>query len=430
VETILLDPTQVKVNTRVREDFGDLQALSDSIAKHGNILPVIINRNNELIDGGRRLAAATLAHKPVLCVYYDTVDPVKMKELELEANLHRKDFTANERSKAVLELHSLMQSQYGISSCGASGGWTLQDTANKIGVSIAKVAEEIKIAKIIEDFPELANVEKKSDIKKAVKAINKLQHAVSGIKAYEEILATTENPFTLYQGDSLDYMTTIPSDSIDILLTDPLYGIEHDKLMIGAGGKTGGQSSTHYKFDDSTEPALRVYDFLAQESYRFTNSTAHVYIFLGAEHFTAVRNFFCNAGFNCYVKPIIWIKRTTGSCNAPTHWPSDCYEVILYARKEASRLVKEGMPNWIEVPPVLLSEKVHQYEKPVKLLDNLLQRSALPGQKLYDPFMGSGASIEAAIHRNMTAIGGDLSQEAYAFAAKRMVEVMERKRAA
>lgn len=428
MEIVKLDPSEIIAENRWREDLGDLKELAKSIKKFGNILPVIINRNNYLIDGERRVRAAALAEVKVTCVYNDTVDPFKMKELELEANLHRKDFTPAEKATAVKDLHKLMQSQYGESSSGASGGWTIEDTAKKMNVSPSRVAKHLKTAAYIEEFPQLKNLEKESDINRAVKALGKLCQAVSGVKEFENILCKTENPFELHQVDSIDFIPTIPDNSIDILLTDPLYGIEHDKLMIGAGGKTGGQSSIGYKFDDNTEKALRVYKFLAFESFRFTTSTAHCYLFIGTEHFYTIRGFFIEAGFECYIKPIIWIKRTTGSNNSPEYWPSDCYESILYARKKDSKIIKEGMPNWIECLPVLLSEKTHQYEKPIKLLDNLLQRCCLPGQKLLDPFMGSGSSIEAGVTRKLYCTGCDISQEAYSFAVKRMVEfVMGRK---
>lgn len=426
METVILKPEQITVKDRYREDLGDLKSLSESIAKYGNILPIIVNRKHELIDGGRRTAAAALAGKEILCVYNDTVDEDMMKELEIEANLHRKDFTPSEYASAVSDFHARMQVKHGKAQPGASGGWTIEDTAKKAGVSKAKIREELEIAEAIKVFPGLENSKKRTDIKKAIKALGKLTHAVAGVEKYEKILEEKKGKlFELHKADALEFMLTVPDSSVNILLTDPLYGIEHDKLMIGLGGQTGGQSSTGYKFNDATEPALRGYEFLAYESYRFTSADAHAYIFMAHEHFYTIKTFFTNAGWLPYIKPIIWIKRSTGSCNFPTYYPSDCYEVILYCRKQESRLIKEGMPNWIECMPLTQGEKIHQYEKPVKLLDNLLQRSCLPGQTLFDPFMGSASSIEAGVTRKLYSIGCDNSQEAYAFASQRMVNFLE-----
>lgn len=426
MEILLLDPSEIIVREgmeRYRQELGDLKNLKDSISRFDQILPIIINRNKELIDGGRRLAVAEKLGIKLKAVYYDTVDELEMRQLELEANFHRKDYTPSEQAYAVRDLHRIMETQHGKSQPGASGGWTLDDTAKKLKVSRGSVIEKFKLAEIVDTFPELKKVEKATDIKKAAKALTKLNMAVQGYKKHEETLKKMEVPFELHCTDAFNYIPDIEDRSIDILLTDPLYGIEHHRIGLGGGGKTGGRSGTGYKFDDSVEPALRGYDFLAWESIRFTTDTTHAYIFLAIEHFNTVKSLFEKAGWRAYVKPIIWIKRETGACNLPTHWPADCYEAILYCRKDESRLVKEGMPNWIECPPVPPSEKIHQYEKPVPLLENLLKRSALPGGRLLDPFMGSASSVEAGIRRSLYCVGIDNSQEAYAFAVKRMAGV-------
>ena len=427
MEKLLLNPSEITVREgleRYRQDLGDLKSLKKSIERHGQILPIVINRKKELIDGGRRLAVLMELGKEVQAVYHDAVDELEMRQLELEANFHRKDFTPAEQAFAVRDLHRLMEVQHGKSSPGASGGWTLDDTAKKLKVSRASVIEKFKLAEIVDAFPELKNAKKATDIKKAAKALTRLNMTVQGFKKYEEELETRKGvPFELHCADALDYLTSVEDGSVDILLTDPLYGIEHHRIGIGGGGETGGRSGTGYKFDDSVEPALRGYDFLAQESYRFTTSNPHAYVFLAIEHFNSIKALFEKAGWRVYVKPIIWIKRETGQCNLPTHWPADCYEAILYARKDNSRLIKEGMPNWIECLPLNPSEKIHQYEKPVALLDNLLKRSAVPGGRLIDPFMGSASSIEAGIKRNLYCVGIDNSKEAYAFAVERMVKV-------
>ena len=43
---------------RSRTDFGDIELLKASIERYGIIQPLIIDHNNVLIDGGRRLRAA------------------------------------------------------------------------------------------------------------------------------------------------------------------------------------------------------------------------------------------------------------------------------------------------------------------------------------------------------------------------------------
>jgi len=208
---------------------------------------------------------------------------------------------------------------------------------------------------------------------------------------------------------------------VEIILTDPLYGIEADRLMQSVGGSTGGAFSTSgYKISDTTDKAMLSYRILAQESFRFTTDSAHGYIFVGPEYFWILRGTFLDAGWRVHVKPLIWIKREVGQCNVPHAWPASCYEMLMYIRKDNSRLVQEGKPDWVECPPVNPSARRHPYEKPTVLLKTLLERVGLPGQLVYDPFAGSGSTLEAATEMKLRSIGVEISSEAYANILERM----------
>ena len=44
----------IKVNDRIRQDYGDIQALAEDIEKNGLIQPPVISEDHVLIAGGRR----------------------------------------------------------------------------------------------------------------------------------------------------------------------------------------------------------------------------------------------------------------------------------------------------------------------------------------------------------------------------------------
>ena len=54
-EKILID--SVIITNRTRKDFGDINSLAESISAIGLLQPIVINENNELIDGQRRIKA-------------------------------------------------------------------------------------------------------------------------------------------------------------------------------------------------------------------------------------------------------------------------------------------------------------------------------------------------------------------------------------
>lgn len=427
MDVMWVEPTKIKVKEgldRYRTDMGDLQSLADSFKKVKQILPGIINRNYELIDGGRRLAAAIIAGHKYKCIFEDTVDPYEMRMLELEANLHRKDYTPAEEALAIRDLHLMKQNTYGKSTSGSQQGHTIEDTAKLIGKSRGTVYNAIEMAEMIDAFPQLKSAKKKGDIKKAAAGLVRLSQALVGMKSHADAVSNNATTFSLVNLDAVDHMKTVPDKSINILLTDPIYGIDADKTCMTIGGITGGDlTGSGYKIRDDKKSAYFYYKILAKESIRFCTEDAHGYCFVGPEHQHIIRQIFLRAGWRVHVKPLIWIKRGTGQCNVPTAWPASCYEMVLYMRREASKLVKEGMPDWIECLPVDPSKKLHPYEKPVALLNNLLARVALPGQKLYDPFMGSGATIEAGIANKLFSTGCEIDTAAYAIALSRIVKL-------
>lgn len=429
MEILQLDPTRVKVRdglTRYRTDMGKLEDLAESIARTRQILPIIITRNFELIDGGRRLAACMLKGLKVKAVFEDVKDDYEYRELELEANLHRKDFSPAEEALAIRDLHNLKQNRLGAGGSGTTEGWTITKTAELLGKTRGSVYNALEMATLIDSFPELKQAKKKSEIKKAGKALEKLVTAIDGIKRHEEAVKNNEQQYTLHNCDAAEHMCSVKDKSVDILLTDPLYGIGADLLSQTVGGRTGGCFSTAgFKIEDPKEAAYFYYHILAQQSFRFCTDKSHGYVFVGPEHFWKIREIFMAAGWRVHVKPLIWIKREVGQCNVPSAWPASCYEMLMYIRRDDSRLLREGMPDWIECPPVNPSEKRHPYEKPVKLLVELLERVALPGQLLYDPFMGSAASIEAGIKMKLFSVGVDIDKNAYAMALGRMADVQK-----
>lgn len=85
----------IKIGDRFRKDLGDYQALAESIKEVGLLHPVVINEDNILVAGARRLEACAeiLGWKEI------PVTVVTMKDIlkgEFHENSNRKDFTVEE----------------------------------------------------------------------------------------------------------------------------------------------------------------------------------------------------------------------------------------------------------------------------------------------------------------------------------------------
>ena len=430
-----MDPSLIKVKEglpRVRTDLGKIDELANSILKFGQLQPIVINRENQLVAGGRRLAACIVAGIKAKVCYVDAVDPLRMREMELEENVQRKDLTAPEAILAMDELHRLKEAIYGETSFGApkkgevKEGWSIQKTADLVGKTKASIAEDLLLAAALKNFPELKKLETKSEIKKAVKGMEKVMQQMEGLAKYEETIKQSRE-FVIVNRKMEDHIVGIPDSTIDLILTDPPYGISVFDQAIGIGGETGAEfTTTGIKYEDSEEYAKELLITLAKHSYRVTKDTAHAYVFCAPSHFWWLKGIMTEAGWNVRERPIVWIKKQHGQNNQPSLWPSSAYEFILFARKPNARLVLEGRVDWIQVDTVDPSARMHPAEKPVQLLKELISRTTLPGQYMLDPFMGSGSSIEAAASLKVLAIGCEKDVASYAATVTRMQRWKER----
>lgn len=98
----------ILVKDRVRRDLGDLEPLMSSLRRFGQMNPVIVTRDSELIAGHRRLESARrLGWDTIDAVSLDRVDEVRKLEMELEENVHRKDLSPEELLDGYTRLEKL-----------------------------------------------------------------------------------------------------------------------------------------------------------------------------------------------------------------------------------------------------------------------------------------------------------------------------------
>jgi ParB family transcriptional regulator, chromosome partitioning protein len=84
----------IKIDKRFRKDVGDIKKLANSISEVGLLHPLVLNENNELVAGQRRLEACKLLGWSEV-----PVNIVNLKDIvkgEFHENANRKDFTISE----------------------------------------------------------------------------------------------------------------------------------------------------------------------------------------------------------------------------------------------------------------------------------------------------------------------------------------------
>ena len=96
------------VRRRIRKEMKDIEALADSLKRYGQISPIVINKKNILIAGGRRLEAAKyLGWRTINVIISESNNELSRLELEVEENVQRHDFTMEEVAEATKRIYRL-----------------------------------------------------------------------------------------------------------------------------------------------------------------------------------------------------------------------------------------------------------------------------------------------------------------------------------
>tara|TARA_Y100000310_G_scaffold247602_1_gene253219 strand:- start:9630 stop:10880 length:1251 start_codon:yes stop_codon:yes gene_type:complete len=377
----------VKVGKRVREDYGDIEGLAQSIQKYGLLHPVIVSDAMELIAGERRFKAHVyLGLGEIEVKKIGELSEMERAEIELEENIKRKQFTWQEEVRGKMLLDSIKKSIYGVAVQGhESDGWGVKDTALALGESVGEVSQDILLAKGIEMYPELKKEKNKTS---AYKKLRRLKE--QAIRAeIQKKLADVSPVESAHLGDCREVMAKLEQE-FDLIVTDPPYGID-----LPSSGKEYKQYGRDDIFEDREYETDEMLEGAFGEMYRLLKDGRHAYVFFGIARMNAFHKLLTKAGFDVDPIPIIWSKGASSAAANSDGW-SRSYEAIFHCRKGKRELNRNPLDVAV-FKPVPSRLRIHPVEKPVGVMKLLIEVSTLPGEVVLDPFAGSGVVGEAAL---------------------------------
>lgn len=106
---MLINIEQIKIENRIRKDFGNIQELADDIKQNGLINPPVVISESDgtytLLTGERRVRAMKLlGYKQVEVRTWKSLDDEQKLNIEISENEARKDFSKSERMEYALKL--------------------------------------------------------------------------------------------------------------------------------------------------------------------------------------------------------------------------------------------------------------------------------------------------------------------------------------
>lgn len=412
---------------RQRKDLGNLDELAESMKKYGLIQPIVVDDIDFLIAGERRLRAAIiLGWDDIDVKRKSALTELEREEIELEENVRRKELSWQEAVAAKARIHELQQAMYGVAKSGkgkVEHSWSMRDTASLLGESVGATSQDISLSQMMKIAPELANEPSK---KAALRKFRVIAERFALQELAKRSSVKEDTSVQLVNGLASDHIKTLDDASIDLVVTDPPWGIDIDKMATGGVGWIWHRDERGETFDDSMDmneddksqfgvwkgpfghPAfLSIIPDLA----RVMKAGAHLYVFCSMENFFVYAEELTSVGFTVRSRPLIWVKNKQTFTSV--FWKiAGKHEICLFAHKGAASRVLNAPANDIlayDVP----ENRIHVTEKPVSMLRYLIELSSAEGDMVYDPFGGSFSTARAAKLSNRRCVSCELDKDIF-----------------
>jgi DNA modification methylase len=366
VKDILFDETNP--NELTDEQMG---ALKETMNKFGYLVPVILNKNMDIIDGEHRVRVYQELGKKTIPAYVIDVDNTDKKILR---QLMNKLKGIHDKTKDAQEFKLIFEA--------------------------GKLNEFSKLlAKPMEDFQSI--LEKKFDIEFEREEEDEVPEAPEKPKAKLGDIYQLGRHRIMCGDSTKELNLLLEGKTVDQLLTDPPYGVnyaEKNRYLDSIGkGNTVKIPILHDNIENYREffgNFLKVIPFSKYNT---------VYVFLVGKHVNDLTLAFEDSDIN-WTTWLVWAKNNhvLGRMDYATK-----HELILYGWKGQHKFYGGFQTSVLEYDKPLKSD-LHPTMKPIELLCQLIKDGTEKDMLVYDPFLGSGSTLIACEQTDRICYGMEL----------------------
>lgn len=226
----------------------------------------------------------------------------------------------------------------------------------------------------------------------------------------------------LFFGDCLVEMGKLPDGCVDLIATDPPYGINYvtnhrnkdfDNRDISRAVQNDGS------WDDEW------FGNVVDESYRILRIDSHAYFFCPDETLPAmVQNIRRKFLFK---NILVWKKGNWTAGDLEGAYGKEC-EFIIFAHKGRRPLIGGRPSSHLAYPRVSPDKTLHSCQKPVPLMSYLIEHSTHPDEIVCDCFAGSGSTAVAALGLGRKFIGWENDKKTFDIAQSRLAQESQQTR--
>ena len=439
IDRVIEVPTsQIDPGWRARTDTAEVDALAKSIKRDGQIQPIALckskgKRPYELLAGFRRWTACKKLKQPVKAVIVANKKAESALRIQMIENIQRRNFSSIEMGDGLIRWRDMLDSKAGdIPKNGKPSRFSLY-AATELGIAESTAAQAIQLATVVsveekKRINAIVDPKKRSEAERRVladirrKSREKRLHTKAQERQKQR--AESENDEESTSGSSLhriergDWETWVPkwidkSYKFDLCLTDPPYSL-HWSPINHKDRKSLGEAPSWDQLDVGW----------VFEVAKALSATATIISFCPVEAVGTYQQVFDDMGWK-YRGSLIWHKTDP----APVHRPgySHAKEAIVWATRGTAHFTpwkNAGSPEAHDVitgPTCKGKERFdHPTQKPLWLMEKLLQRHASKGHLVIDPFAGVGSTLIACKQLGVAAIGCEVKQKYHKIAQSRL----------
>ena len=209
-----------------------------------------------------------------------------------------------------------------------------------------------------------------------------------------------------------EYIKTLESNSIDLVLIDPPYEVSRETNFAKCE-KTGRdvdrfRMSMDFGDWDNNFTGL---DEVISESYRVLRKGGTLICFYDLWKITKLKEYFENAKFK-QLRFIEWQKTNPVPINSKVNYLTNSREIAVVGVKGAKPTFNSEYDIGVYKYPICHSkDRFHPTQKPLGLIEDLVKKHSNVGDSVLDCFSGSGTTAVACVNLDRDFYGCELNGE-------------------
>lgn len=381
-----IDGVWVDRNKRQRKELTGIEDLLSSMNSSGQINPIVITKEGELVAGERRLTAAKLGGWTNIEVrFVEDLTPSELMILELDENIKRHQLSWPDECMAILTYHEARAND--------NAEWGQPDTARELNVSVQEINSKMNVARELRagnqrvlDAPKYSTARnvtirtqeraEQSAVAAAVLLLNP-----GAVKVAPEVPLLNED-FHIW---ALNYS----GEKFNFLHCDFPYGVNADKHDQGQAAEMGG-------YEDSFAVYEGLLDTLGFMMDKIVADSAHMMFWFSMDYYQLTKDKLTSMGWKVNSFPLMWYKNdNTGILPDPQRGPRRSYETAFLCSRGDRKITARGaVSNTCAWPG--RDKSIHMSEKPVGMLKHFMGMLVDEYSRVLDPTAGSANALKAA----------------------------------